>query len=1318
MKRSAQLRTYNRRDSAVFLKTTEKWGGLSNMAGGFSLWVNRVPIPTSEHLYQACRFPHMPDVQRVIIEQASPMTAKMKSKPFRSQSRPDWDHVRVRIMRWCLRVKLAQNWQKFASVLIETGERSIVEESRKDDFWGAKPQDDGTLVGCNVLGRLLMELREELKRPTAEALRRVEPIPLHDFNLYGKPILAVEPRNIVITQPDPDLVPTPDSLWSQPPESIEASAELAADEAPSEPLIVEVKSDAETPEPQKQEAARSMTPYPKRLIEVDLPIARISAHARREKSVGTISSLHIWWARRPLAACRAIILASLWPDPVDLSEWAKEADAKGEVRAPKGEALKPGEGVVIRPKRFLNEARQRMIKWSQIALGKASNESYKLLVQISKNPKLLDDPATLRTALLDFIADLADWDHSTDKDYLDTSRALVQAAHEALGGETGTRPMVIDPFAGGGSIPLEALRVGADAFASDLNPIPVLLNKVVLEYIPKYGQRLADEVRKWGHWVKEQAENELAELYPKDQDGSTPIAYLWARTVLSEAPGEGTIPVEVPLMRSLWLSKKTGRKRALRWARDDKGRVKTQTVEVLHQVDGRSRAMKVKRPVLEVFEPLKDTEVEGGTVARGNATCPVTGFTTKVSAVRAQLKQRRGGSSDARLLAVVLTRKTEQGRFFRVPTKGDEHVARSADLSLSALRSEVVDVTSTIAAIPNEPTPLGGGSGAGRAFGQRLYGMDVFSDLFTSRQLVALATLARYVRLVEQEVAKRGDSAEGDNFGQAVQACLACAISRQADHGCSGCTWNPSGPKLQHLFTRQAISLAWDFAEANPFGGSVGDWMSAVDCVGVAIDAASDSGGTGHVEQADATRHPLPDDSAAAFVTDPPYYDAVPYSDLSDFCYVWLKRSLPGSFQKAFAAIVTPKAEECIVDDAKDKDKAFFERTMMRAMSEGRRVTMPHGIGVVVFAHKSTAGWEAQLTGMIDAGWIVTGSWPIDTELETRLRGMNSAALASSVHLIVRPRERSSGESLKGVIGEWREILAELPKKLDEWMPRLANEGVVGADAIFACLGPALEIFSRYSRVEKASGEAVTLREYLEHVWAAVSSEALSMIFKDADAAGLEPDARLTAMWLWTLGGGKPQSSGEGEDGEEAENDEEEETTSKKGVKVAGFVLEFDAARKIAQGLGIHLEKSESIVEVKGESARLLPVSERTRHLFGKDAEEDTAKTRNAKKKAKQGSLFEELDAIEAEAASTGGRFGGLEGAKPGATVLDKVHQSMILFAAGRGEALKRFLVEDGVGKDGRFWKLAQSLSALYPTGTDEKRWVDGVLARKKGLGF
>ena len=284
-------------------------------------------------------------------------------------------------------------------------------------------------------------------------------------------------------------------------------------------------------------------------------------------------------------------------------------------------------------------------------------------------------------------------------------------------------------------------------------------------------------------------------------------------------------------------------------------------------------------------------------------------------------------------------------------------------------------------------------------------------------------------------------------------------------------------------------------------------------------------------------------------------------------------------------------------------------------------------------------------------------------------------------------------------------------------MPRLAYEGVVGADAIFACLGPALEIFSRYSRVEKVNGDVVPLREYLEQVWAAVSNEALSMIFKDADAAGLEPDARLTAMWLWTLGTASPTVNGNGavEQDAEEESVEDEEEGAKK-TTTTGFVLEFDAARKIAQGLGIHLDKSPSIVEVKGDKARLLPVAERTKYLFGKEAVDAPTTKKKPKKKDTQLSLFEALQEVADDTETV--ERPELKAPQAGSTVLDRVHQAMILFAAGRGEALKRFLVEEGIGKDARFWKLAQSLSALYPSGIDEKRWVDGVLARKKGLGL
>ena len=514
--------------------------------------------------------------------------------------------------------------------------------------------------------------------------------------------------------------------------------------------------------------------------------------------------------------------------------------------------------------------------------------------------------------------------------------------------------------------------------------------------------------------------------------------------------------------------------------------------------------------------------------------------------------------------------------------------------------------------------------------------------------------------------------------------------------------------------------MMWDFAEGAPFENKSGGLMPSLEWIALIAEHEGELNAEGHVERASATKHPLSDDFAQAFITDPPYYDSVPYADLADYFYVWLKRSLKSTaLAYTFSDELTPKAEQAVVSHPGSVDeRVAFESKMSDAMAEGRRILCPDGIGVVVFAQKSTTGWEAQVQAMINAGWIITGSWPIDTEMGSRMNAMGTASLASSVHLVCRAREDSNGAVTESV-GEWRDVLAELPKRIHEWMPRLAAEGVVGADAIFACLGPALEVFSRYSRVEKANGDTATLREYLEFVWAAVSTEALSLIFKDADAAGLEPDARLTAMWLWTLGGGK-DASGTAKDenaDEEATSDDDEDAPAKSG-KLSGFTLEYDAARKIAQGLGVHLEQCQTLVEVKGDKARMLPVKERAESLFGKSGSATATQSggRAAKKKATQKSLFEEM--VAEEPASNSATWGDLQGPTAGSTVLDRVHQSMILFAAGRGELLKRFLVEDGIGKDARFWKLAQSLSALYPKECEEKRWVDGVLARKKGLGL
>jgi adenine-specific DNA methylase len=353
--------------------------------------------------------------------------------------------------------------------------------------------------------------------------------------------------------------------------------------------------------------------------------------------------------------------------------------------------------------------------------------------------------------------------------------------------------------------------------------------------------------------------------------------------------------------------------------------------------------------------------------------------------------------------------------------------------------------------------------------------------------------------------------------------------------------------------------MRWDWAEANP---PVSEYVGGLDfafskslsalqsCLSLENQSTS-------VMPADATDLPLPDDAADMYFTDPPYYDVVPYADLSDLCYVWLNRYIGDLHPDIFNEELTPKSNQIVVnpyaveDGRGDQSLQYYQERMTVAFSEGRRVLKPDGIGAIVFAHKGTAAWEKLLASILDAGYIVTASWPIDTERAARMRANKSAALGSSVHLIVRPRKKPDGTVQTDNIGDWRDVLAELPKRIHEWMPRLAEEGVVGTDAIFACLGPALEIYSRYSSVEKVSGD-----------WAGDLSE------------------------------------------------------------------------------------------------------------------------------------------------------------RAGSTVLDQLHQSMILFGAGRGEALKRFLVDDGIGMNPLYWRLAQALSALYPSGTDEKRWVDGVLARKKGLGL
>ena len=562
----------------------------------------------------------------------------------------------------------------------------------------------------------------------------------------------------------------------------------------------------------------------------------------------------------------------------------------------------------------------------------------------------------LRQALLKFVSDFANWDNSVKSTWLNVGRSLVKAAH----GEE--RPLVVDPFAGGGSIPLEALRLGCDAFASDLNPVACFILKVLLEDIPRHGSELADELRKVGIEIKSKAKHSLTDLYPTDPDGATPIAYLWARTVRCEAPDCGA---EIPLMRSFWLCKKVKRKRALRYS--------------VEQVDGAPPSV-----VFESFEPKTDQEVHSGTVTRAKATCLCCGAVLAPERVRLQLAAERGGADvkfdangkrigGARMTAVVTLQPKSKGRHYRLPSDEDYAAVHEAQARAEWLLKEWNGSgRQDLCPIPDEPTPEGGGSGAGRAFSIQRYGMLQWGDLFTARQKVALAELASLVQTIPYS----------------SRSPFAVALNRTADGSASLSSWLASGEEIKHVFARQALPIVWDFGESNYLADASRTWSSALISVANAIDHASWNIHSGQSQQSDATAHPLPDQSAAIWFTDPPYYDAVPYADLSDFFLVWLKRSFSGSplFQDPFdpANPLSPKVAEAVQDETKEqdgrpKDGAWFEATMAKAFAEGRRTLAEDGIGSVVFAHKTTEGWEALLSGMVRGGWTITGSWPIAT---------------------------------------------------------------------------------------------------------------------------------------------------------------------------------------------------------------------------------------------------------------------------------------------------------------------------------------------------
>lgn len=1015
----------------------------------------------------------------------------------------------------------------------------------------------------------------------------------------------------------------------------------------------------------------------KRLAEVDFPIGPVSIYAPSEKSArhGHPSTLHLWWARRPLAACRSVLMTLLLPDPCD----------------------------PLCPPAFKTKARNALIR---LQGGIAANDE------------------TLRAALLKFIGEASNWQLAAHRPTLEVATELVKAAYPE------DTPLVVDPFSGGGSIPLEALRLGCDVFASDLNPVALMILRIMLEHIPRHGGELSEKLRKKGDELLRDTTKRFQQFYPSGSTGRRPLAYLWARTVRCEAPDCGA---EVPIFRSPWLGKR-GSTRAKFFKESPDGDCTVILVESAPKggpIKFRIAKGFGSQDAKLGFVPATGTKAPGRTAS---VICPCCNVVlpgkSKQNRTAAQLTAQRGGADvvfdtkgkrtgGAYLLAVAEAA-AASGKTYRLSEATDYQAVFKAQQELNRLVAAGRSDGQTV--IPEEPLPLMSGT-----FNVPIYGITRWGDMFSARQKLAMLHLCG-------EVAKINDAP--------LKVVMAAVLGRCADYWSAGTRWVAAGEFIANTFGRQALGMIWDFAEACPWGDSGGNLDGAIDWVGRVIDAWPGGEHVAQVQEADSQEHPLPDESVSVWFTDPPYYFAVPYADLSDYFFVWLKRAytVEELVEKQFRNDegLTPKDRELCEMAHWDKrryahkDQAYFESGMRKAFAEGRRVLNPDGIGCVVFAHKTTAGWEALLSGMIGGGWVITASWPIATERPVRLRSQESAALATSVHLICRPRPDDAG------VGDWGQVLRELPKRVADWMERLQEEGIRGADLVFACIGPALEVFSRYAKVVDAEEREIPLggdpeareahkRGYLAYVWEVVGRAALEQVLGTAEArarngaaGALEEDARLTALFLWTLQASslEAESDSESDNEEDAEDEEEsEEIEAPSGKKKKGLTLPFDVARRFAQPLGIHLDAWEGrCIETEKGIVRLIPVADRAEQLFGEDGAGAVA---DRLEKHRSGPIQPTLFPVDDDPPPTPIKGRKRKGATNvsdeslhrhrGATTLDHVHAAMLLQSSGRANALRALLkAETERGPD--FLRLANALSALYPQGSDEKRLLDAMI--------
>jgi putative DNA methylase len=837
----------------------------------------------------------------------------------------------------------------------------------------------------------------------------------------------------------------------------------------------------------------------KRLIEDYLPIQAISKEASREKSVrkGHISTLHLWWARRPLVACRAAVYGALVP----ASRFAWSAEF------PKGKKGKRG---------------------SAEDLGRA--EAEKFLTKLCQYP---GNPVTIAEAqghILEAHAERLSQEQGTNI-----------AVKDIIEGRA-PRPKVLDMFAGGGAIPLEALRLGCEAYALDLNPVAHIIELCTLVYPQKYGKPdsnargmtgpknangdatwggLAEEVRYWGNSVLAHGREEIGDMYPlipdpmakkrdllpernarlfedgdaqqklKTPDGYLmPVAYLWTRTVKCK---NRSCAATIPLVRQTWLCKKSDRYVALKMiAPKGEKRVHFKVVE----------ATSVKALG---FDPDAFSRA-------GNATCPFCGTVADNEYVK---EEGRSSGFGQQMMAVACTRPKQKPKKNAVK-RGKVYLA-DADLPESFPPKDIVVknriralLARTALTVPSEPMPPRGTLG----FRVQAYGIKTWGELFTPRQMLSLLSFAAGVRAAETEMRGLGYDPERIN---SVATLLACLVDRLADFNSSLCVFNYTGGRgVVHTFGRHVVPMVWDFAETNPFNPDGASWISGVEDLPAGLSDAAPTRAA-EVERGSASALPWQSNTFDAVITDPPYYDNVPYAAISDFFYVWLKRTCGHLHAAHFSTELTPKKSEAIAEPERhggnlDKAKRAYEAMMAQSFAEAHRVLKPEGHLTVVYAHKTTLGWATLVDALRHAGFIVTEAWPLDTEKPGRLRAQDSAALASSIFLIARKRGIARTGSYED------EVQPELVQIVRERVETLWRMGISGADLVIAAVGAGLRAFTQFARVEYANGEEVPSERFLAEVEGVVLETMLEKIFgvSRSGVAAVDGPSRFYVLWRYT----------------------------------------------------------------------------------------------------------------------------------------------------------------------------------------------------------